>query len=339
MTNCNEREDIFPWQIKPWQDLCGILQKQRLPHALLISGPCGIGKERFAKAFAAILLCRHSNAEGKSCGNCHACYLVKANSHPDLVYIAPEPPAQFIKVDQIRDVVNFVNETSMQNGFRVIIINRAHHLNHHAANALLKTLEEPPSNTLFILLSGEVNRLQATIKSRCQILTLQKPSPDVALHWLQLQLPESHSFSRETLDIALNMVEGVPLKALSVLLDDTMMYRQTLYQELAALSQDQADPLQLALQWQERDLSLLFNLLLSWLQDLLKLQLGRDTSMIINKDYSDVLMSQSSVVSKQHILSYLDQVQNRYSKIKSSLNLNRQLLLEELFICWTLIHR
>jgi DNA polymerase-3 subunit delta' len=339
MKNSNGREEIYPWQIKPWDQLCEMRQKHYLPHALLILGPCGIGKEQFATAFGATLLCQHTNAIGESCGDCHACHLIKANSHPDLIHVAPENPGQLIKVEQIREIVHFVNETSIQNGFRVIIINRAHTMNHNAANALLKTLEEPPPQTLFILLSGQATRLQATITSRCQTLMLHKPPHDMALHWLQSHLPESHSFSKETLDIALNMAEGAPLKALSLLSDETMLYRQTLYQGLAALSQDKADPLQLAKQWHERDLPLFFNLLLYWLHDLLKLKVGADASVIINKDHSDILISLCAVISKQQLLSYLTQVQNRYSKIKGFLNLNKPLLLDELFIGWTLINR
>jgi DNA polymerase-3 subunit delta' len=336
MTHSNGRDAIYPWQIKPWDQLCEMRQKQRLPHALLISGPCGIGKERFATTFGATLLCSDTSSIGESCGNCHACHLINANSHPDLIHIAPETSGQVIKVDQIREVVQFVNETSIQNGFRVIIINRAHTMNHNAANALLKTLEEPPANTLFILLSGQMTRLQATIRSRCQILMLLKPSDDMALRWLESQLLDSHSFSTQTLEIALNIAAGAPLKALSLLSDDTILYRQNLYQGLAALSQGQADPLQLAKEWHERDLSAFFNLLLYWLQDLLKLQGSNDASVIINKDYSDVLISLSLVISKHHLLSYLTHVQERYSKIVNSLNLNRQLLVEELFIRWTL---
>jgi DNA polymerase III subunit delta' len=335
MKNCNDHEEIFPWQTKPWDLLCEAKQKQRLPHAILIVGPCGIGKERFAKAFGSILLCRHTNAKGGRCGECHACHLIKANSHPDLIQIAPEHPGQLIKVDLIREVVNFVNETSIQGGFRVIIINHAHTMNHSAANALLKTLEEPPSHTLFILLSEQAMRLQATITSRCQLLKLPKPSHEMALHWLQSQLPAAHSFSKQMLEIALAIVSGAPLKALSILSDDTMLYRKNLYQGLTALSRGDANPLQLAKQWYERDLSLFFNLLLHWLEDLLKLQVGTEASMIINQDYRDSLVSLSSMISKQHVLSYMTDVQNRFSKIMSSLNLNRQLLLEELLIRWT----
>lgn len=337
MTNSKGLSEIFPWQVKPWEQLCLTKQKKQLSHAYLILGPCGIGKERFAKAFASILLCPHTNVQGETCGNCHACHLVKANSHPDLIDVAPDNPGQLIKIDQIREVVHFVNETSLQSSFRVIIINRAHHMNHSAANALLKTLEEPPPKTVFILLSEHIKHMQATITSRCQRVMLHKPSQVIALDWIQSQLPGSHTFSIEKLSVALDLAGGAPLKALSILSDDTMIHRHDLYQALAALHHDQADPLQMALLWQEKELTTFFNLIQYWLNDLLKLQMGVDIAMIINKDYYEVLKSLSSVISKQHVLRYLTIVQSRYSKIMRFLNLNKQLLLEELFVRWTTI--
>jgi DNA polymerase-3 subunit delta' len=339
MSNINGRADIAPWHAKAWQQLCAAKQKQHLPHAILMLGSCDAGKELFARAFAHVMLCRHSSADGDVCGQCHACHLLQAGSHPDLVMIAAEQPGQMIKVDQIREVVHFVNETSMQNGYRVIIINRAHNMNHNAANSLLKTLEEPAANTLFILLSGQGQRLQATITSRCQKLILPKPEHGMALQWLQTQLPADHGYSAEKLEIALNLAEGSPKKALSVLTDELFSFRQVFYQGLFDLSQAQADPLQLAAQWHERDLPSLFGLLFHWLQDLLKLQVTEGAATIMNADFKSTFIKLTNKLSQQKLLAYLTQVQNRYSKIMGSLNLNRQLLLEELFIRWTLINR
>lgn len=330
---------IFSWQKDPWQLLWETKQKNRFPHALLILGENGIGKKHFAKALAHAVLCSHTSPQGGICGECHACHLIYADSHPDVIYIVSETPGHTIKVEQIRDAVQFVNETSMQNGFKVIVIHDAHHMNHYAANALLKMLEEPAPNILFILISEERKQLQATITSRCQKLILHKPDSIQALNWLQAHLPPSHSFTQETQEIALKLAAGAPLKALSILTDNVMAYRQTVYEGLAGLYLSQADPLQLAAQWYERDLETLFHLLFYWLHDILKLKSTQNSSIIINTDYKDILINITKKLDTSILLSYLTDVQNRYSKIIHSLNLNRQLLVEELLIRWVSINR
>jgi DNA polymerase-3 subunit delta' len=342
MNICEQPADnynLYSWHKNAWQSLWEAKQNHRLPHALLIVGKIGIGKEHLAKRLASTILCSHPEANGSTCGVCHSCHLIRAGSHPDLKYIAAESPGNIIKIEQIREVVQFVNETSMQNGFKIVIINNAHHMNRYAANALLKTLEEPPTHTLFILITIERKRLPATITSRCQKLILDKPDDSVALDWLQSQLSDPHLFSKDTQQIALHLAGGAPLKALSILTNDIMAYRQTVYEGLAALHLSQADPLQLAAQWHERDMETLFHLLFYWIHDILKLKLTQNTSVIVNVDYKDVLTKMTQKLQVNFILSYLDEVQNRYAKIVNSLNLNRQLLVEELLIRWVSINK
>lgn len=153
---------IFPWQQKEWELL--LKNKHRLPHALLFTGNEGVGKKQFALTFASLLLCKQPN-DAQPCGNCHACHLLKANSHPDLILIEPE--TNIIKIDQIRDAISLANETAQQGGYKIFIINPANAMNINAANALLKILEEPAPSTLFILISTLNSRLPATISSRC----------------------------------------------------------------------------------------------------------------------------------------------------------------------------
>src|SRR5262249_17290611 len=149
-------------------------------------------------------------------------------------------------------------------GYRVIIINRAHCMNHNAANSLLKTLEEPSQNTLFILLSHHAERLQPTIISRCQKVMMHQPDHSLALNWLKMQLPADRSFTDEMVEIALTIAENAPVKALEILSDETLSDRQRLYQGLVSLSQGQADPLQFAAEWHERHLQTTFQLLFYW---------------------------------------------------------------------------
>jgi len=320
----------FPWQMAQWQQLISAKQRNKLPHALLLLGLQGMGKKEFAIAFAKAILCSEFDAQGHPCQTCHACHLTRANSHPDLLLIEPEQAGRIIKIDQIREVIHLANETSQQGGFKVIIINPASAMNINAANALLKTLEEPALRTIFILLGDPNLRLPATIISRCQKILFARPSTEMALAWLALQLPDATGDLKLLLDLA----EGAPLKARDLLASGAMTLRQELYQGLMLLSQKQADPLQLATQWQEADASMFFNLLLSWLKDLLRFQLTDGKAELINKDYQSLFAQLGQKITRQNVLRYIDLAQKSYASIIHSHNLNRQLLLEELFIYW-----
>src|SRR5688572_26473114 len=96
-------------------------QQARMPHALLFSGSAGVGKMRFATTLAASMLCAQPDTSGKSCGACKSCRLIAVNSHPDLLQVLPEEKSQIIKIDQIRAVVDFVNNTALLGGYRIII--------------------------------------------------------------------------------------------------------------------------------------------------------------------------------------------------------------------------
>lgn len=333
--------DILPWQDRQWQQVIATQQQNRLPHALLLTGAPGLGKKHFALALAHTLLCNKPSAP---CGECHACHLVRAQSHPDFLLVEPEQAGHIIKIDQIREVVQFVTETASQNGLRIIIIHPANAMNINAANALLKTLEEPAPNSFIILISDRGARLPATITSRCQKIIFQKPTPAMALEWLQKNsvLPGIAEFSRpglslsekDVLKLLLNLAEGAPFKAKELAENGVLALRQTLYQGLELLAQRQADPLQLAAQNQEQDILVVLHFILIWLQDLLRCQLTQGQAELINFDYQPVLAKLAQLFARDKLLTYIDQVKKSYIQVSNSLNLNRQLLLEELFIRW-----
>jgi len=322
--------DIFPWQTQQWQQLIASKQQNRLPHAILLMGAKGLGKHQFALSFAHALLCEKLEAP---CGECRACYFISAQSHPDLLRVEPLQLGGMIKIDQIRELVKVVSETTSQGGMRIVIIHPAHAMNSNAANALLKTLEEPAPNTLIILISEQNLRLSATILSRCQKILFQKPSSELALNWLHTQLL---TVSKNEVDkkILLNLADGAPLKAKEWAEQGWYDLRQALYQNLIALTQRQADPLQLAIYYQEQALEVILTLILTWLQDLLRFKLTQGQATLINVDYRADFEKLVQCYSKEKLLDYLEHVKKIYAYIINSLNLNRQLLLEELFIRW-----
>lgn len=171
----------------------------RLPHAMLLVGPPGVGKASFAEQLAALLLCESVTAESKACGRCEACRWLETGNHPDFRRIAPEGDdeaaegvaekakkrgASMIKIDQIRELEGFVFIGSHREGNRVVIIEDADAMNAPAANSLLKILEEPPSSVYFLLISSKSKSLLPTIRSRCRAILFEPPEQSVAESWL-----------------------------------------------------------------------------------------------------------------------------------------------------------
>lgn len=187
---------LYPWQSQDWTCLNGL--KARLPGAILLKGARGIGKLVLAQAFAHSLLCNRNTAEGHACGQCSACHWLEQGSHPDLKFIQPESmdpaaeesgkkPSKQIAVEQIRALSDFLGMTAHQGGRKVALIYPAERMNVNAANALLKSLEEPPEGMLFLLVTSKPQHLLPTILSRCLSITASQPGRDECLSWLRAQ--------------------------------------------------------------------------------------------------------------------------------------------------------
>jgi DNA polymerase-3 subunit delta' len=191
---------LYPWQDESWQAMQGL--RSRLPHALLLKGAQGIGKLDLALNFAQSLLCEKPNANGLSCQECSSCHWFEQDSHPDFRLVQPDAlsvaeegeekpagkkPSREISVDQIRDLSNFANLSAHCGGFRVVVIHPAEAMNNNAANSLLKTLEEPTENLLFLLVSHKPQQLLPTILSRCLSFSIPTPTRETGTAWLSQQ--------------------------------------------------------------------------------------------------------------------------------------------------------
>lgn len=181
----------MPWHAADWARLQARRQRGSLPHALLLCGPAGLGKRAFAQRFVRGLLCERAQ-DGEACGQCRSCLLLDAGTHPDAATLSfglrrDGTPRTEIVVEQIRELSARLAMSSQFGGWQVTLIDPADAMNAAAANALLKTLEEPAAQTMLILLADAPWRLPQTIRSRCQRIEFAVPEPTVAQAWLQGQ--------------------------------------------------------------------------------------------------------------------------------------------------------
>jgi DNA polymerase-3 subunit delta' len=219
----------LPWQVEPWQQLLPLVEAGTLPHALLVAGPEHIGKRHFLFALGALLLCEDRSA-GTSCGTCRNCHLLDAGTHPDALVVTTEADSRVIKIDQIRQTIEFASKTPSINLLKIILVGPAETMNNNAANALLKSLEEPTDSTLILLYSHQPSALPATIRSRCQMLAMAPPRQEQSMAWLD-QATGSAAISTQLLEVS----NGRPLLAMDYFLRDELSQQQALQKAVDSL--------------------------------------------------------------------------------------------------------
>ncbi|MBX2826401.1 MAG: DNA polymerase III subunit delta' [Gammaproteobacteria bacterium] len=217
---------LAPWHEGPWSTLYQRYRDGKLPHAVLINGVDGIGQRVFANHIADALLCEELSKQAAiegvaACGKCSACQLRLAGSHPDLKEVAPLEGDAFIKVDAIRDLIQWMQLTPQYEGNKIAIVDQAHAMNRNAANSLLKTLEEPSARAFIMLLSDAATSMPATVRSRCQKVTLKLTDTAQAVDWLrQKSVPDP--------EVALSLARNGPFLALELAESDYPEQRQRL---------------------------------------------------------------------------------------------------------------
>jgi DNA polymerase-3 subunit delta' len=243
----------LPWQAEIWNRLRPDLGSKH--HAFLLSGPEGIGKQALGRALASALLCMHPKDDASACGECESCEWLYAGNHPDFRWLttparlqemgaedesaaseledsaSEKRASEVIGIDSIRNLASFFSLTTHRGGARVLLIEPAETLNIAAANALLKTLEEPPAGSRFILVSNHARRLPATILSRCLSVNVPLPSVEDARQWL---LDKGISSP----DSLLNQAAGRPLRALALADLTQQLARKEFMAQLSSLERD-----------------------------------------------------------------------------------------------------
>ena len=279
--------EAYKWHEESLRQL--LAMRGRLAHALLIQAPHGTGLYEFASEWARCLLCENPRQDGSACGACAACRWFAQDNHPDYRLVQPESfapvdedaqPAKErksdqIRIDQIRALQDFLAVGTHRAGSRVVLVHPADTMNPATQNALLKSLEEPPAHTVFILATSDPHRLLPTVRSRCRIVALPKPATDDAVEWLTEQ------GVREPL-AALALAGGAPLLAVD------LAGRSEFVRVFAErLGDRHMEPLALAVACQNAETAEFVNSLYRWCYDVLSLKLagrvryhrGRETSL------------------------------------------------------------
>lgn len=279
---------LYPWHEDNWRALQQL--RSRLPHAILFYGPHGIGKTDFAESFAQALLCEAPQADGRACGACVSCGWFAQYSHPDYRRVRPEildeeaatddedgepaetskpkgkgKPSKEIRIDQVRALADFLNISTHRQGQRVILLHPAEALNRESSNALLKALEEPPPNTVFLLVTSNPGRLLPTILSRCRKFSLAMPAQPEALAWLRKE-------GVQDAEMWLAEQGGAPLSALALAQTGSRAALDELLAHLAKPGVDAA--LKAAERLQKEPVVDLVSWMQRWLYDLFSVKLS-----------------------------------------------------------------
>ncbi len=240
----------MPWHAEHWARLQARRARDAMPHALLSCGPAGLGKRDFMRRFAQGLLCTQPQ-DGVACGHCRSCLLFVAGTHPDFASLSfglrkDGVQRSEIVVDQIRELSARLAMSSQFGGWQIVCIDPADAMNAAAANALLKTLEEPSQQTLLLLVADAPWRLPQTIRSRCQRIEFHLPAREDALAWLQ-QLGVSDATA------ALDAAGGNPGLARAWLQEGALTRRQEVRKDLGALAAGRGEAMEVARRWLDNE--------------------------------------------------------------------------------------
>jgi DNA polymerase-3 subunit delta' len=232
----------LPWHESIWTTITRDVS--RLPHALLLHGQTGLGKESFALRLAQFLLCLERKDAADACGRCQSCSLFRVGNHPDFLRVSPLEDSSVIAVDQVRGVSEFLSLKGHTSPHKVVILSPAQAMNVNAANSLLKALEEPPPRSLIMLVATHLSRVPVTIRSRCVRIPFYAPPSVEALRWLTGRAPTSTA-----LELRLREAGGAPITALSAASGGGEDYRPQLLSDIASIAARKADPVKCAERW------------------------------------------------------------------------------------------
>lgn len=322
---------VMPWHLALWHQLTRLADSGRMPHALLIHGAHGLGKQSLAEALIARTLC--AKPEDQACGHCHSCRMLASGYHPDLLRVGPEEGKRQIRIDPIREVNRFVSQTAQQGGYRVIVISPAEAMNIAAANALLKSLEEPGDKTLFILLSDVPSRMLPTIRSRCQQWSLPSVAFEACRGWLIEKLN-----SADEAYFWWQVAGGLPLLAVELAAPEERALRHQIHDSFEQLVRG-AEPVSEAARLDRQAIDAILWYGIAWLEDLIRLGLSGEAEVLHNPDLEPLYRQAVKNGRVQDWFRLLDYAREQRRLLAVGANPNPQLVLEAWLVRWSALLR
>jgi len=318
----------YTWQTEQWRGLWKLRSAQHMPHAVLIRGMCGMGISEFARALAASLLCAVPNGEGEPCGQCKSCVLFTSGNHPEYYRITPEAKSAVIKIDQVRAVPDFVGMRNLFGPFKVVVIDPADAMNRNAANSLLKVLEEPPPQSVILLVTEKSRRLPATVTSRCQRINFFVCPRAQGRAWLRMRVPDAE------VELLLEMADNGPLKALELWEAGAHNKSLAILDSFQALVSGLADPVAVAQEWSRGDPEFTSGSLFKLFADLAVLKCAQGARRIATAGEESRLRAISEQLRTRDLFAAYDRLLHCKKLLNSERNISAHNVFEELTINW-----
>ena len=303
----------------------------RVHHAYLFSGPEGVGKWLVARAFAAALDCEHPE-NGEACGRCLACRKMADENHPDLKLVLPvdkDDKADLergkIKIEQVRDLQRWAQFSPYEGKWKVALLRSADRMNVQSANAMLKTLEEPRPDSVFVLVAENAHQLPATVLSRCQNLAFGP----LALEIVEQQLVQRLGMEPDAARLAAHLSGGSLGRALDMNMESLSERRLRVFERLQGISG--AGPtraLDLAQVLLEGDPATSCEIVKTWYRDLVILKTTGHGDAVVNRDMMEQLEGEAAGLDADALFSRIKAIGE--TQFWLGLNANRQMAIETL---------
>lgn len=334
------KQNVLPWNQELWQNLT--TEDGRRNHALLFTGPVGLGKLDLAFALAHhVIAAQHAQSDK----------LFSAGSHPDLHVVLPEAialefqegalmpqyaarylethggkPRKNITIEQIRRLSEALTTHPHISKTRVIVIGHAEQLNRNAANALLKNLEEPPANTLFVLVTDEISKLMQTIRSRCSLVHFRTPNTEIARAWLvgQKTLPDHE------VDTHLAMSGNQPLLALALYQEGYIENLKTVFSDVNGLWSQQRNVIDAANNWNKIGAMQSLQILQKLSADLVRCQASQSPKNVFFPVQLGWLQNSAGKLNTQRLHQFIDELSLAKTLLSSTVD---ELLVLETLAC------
>lgn len=308
------------------------IASNHLSHAYIFTGQDGVGKTLFAKEFSKALLC----TEGKddSCNLCRNCIRIEKHNHPDVNWIDIDEKAKFIKIENIRNLQHSVKLSPVESNYKIFIIKEAVMMNEEASNCLLKTLEEPPPNTIIILITNSLTPVKETIKSRCQIIRFH-PIPTSII---EDQLTKRFNADTSKIGWLSRFCSGSLGNAFELLKDnfyeknnDIINRISTPYTDNLLLAEEFIDTYLSSsdtLEEKREALRRILNCILQFYRDLLIVKVRnthgtrKNSPPLFNADREDAFQSCVNYLTREQIISLIDEILVSTKYIDYNLNIN-----------------